>query len=84
MLTKSQRKAEYKGIETVRLSRIKNLRTLADKHGSWASLGRALGQQPTFLIAVAGPNPRRTFGEKLARSIESTLDLPAGWLDKDR
>lgn len=81
MLTAKDRAARHKGIEDLRNLRIKNLRRLAEAYGSWAELARAVGCSGTFLTAVAGPNPRRNIGEKLARDLENTLNLKAGWFD---
>lgn len=85
MLTKKDRTAQYKAIEELRLRRVRNLRQLSMAYGAegnWAELGRQCGQSSTFLIALAGPNPRRNIGEKLARDLETALRLPTGWLDK--
>ena len=86
MLTKNDRNARFRAIEKIRLTRIKNLRDLCEiKYASnWALLGRACGQAGTFLISLAGPNPRRNIGEVLARDLERSLGLPSGWLDVER
>lgn len=82
MLTKQERTAARRALEATRKMRVKNLRLLADHYQSWAELGRRCSKSPTFLTAIAGPNPRRECGEELARTIEHALDLPAGFLDK--
>jgi hypothetical protein len=73
---------KFIAIERVRKRRIANLKKLADLHGSWSELGRQCGQSATFLVALAGPNPRRSIGEVLARDLEARLQLPACWLDQ--
>lgn len=84
MLQDKERRARLKGIERVRLIRIENLRRLCEMHGSWTALGRLTGHSSSFYGQVAGPNPRRTIGEVLARDIEQCLGLPSGWLDMQR
>jgi hypothetical protein len=82
MLTQRDHNARYKALETLRKTRIRNLRRLREQYNhSWAELARALGQSSSFLIAIAGPNPRRNIGEKLARDLEGKLGLKSGWLD---
>lgn len=81
MLTKADRKSQYKALEKIRETRIDNFRKLRDKYGSWAALGRALGLQFTYLNSIAGPNPVKAIGEEFARNAEATLGLPVGWLD---
>jgi hypothetical protein len=84
MLTKADRDGKFKAIESVRKIRIENVRRLMEAYGSTASLARALGVTGAFLTQVAGPNPCRAIGEKLARDIESALKLKHGSLDLAR
>jgi len=81
MLTKRDRAAKYEAIEELRQTRVDNLRELAKQYGSWSELARQCAHSVTFLIACAGPNPRRNIGEVLARDIERMLRLKAGYLD---
>lgn len=63
--------------------RLKNLRLLIKQWESATSLARKLGHaNASFLVQLAGPNPRRTISEKVARDIEAKLRLPAGWMDQ--
>ncbi len=82
MLTARDRQAKYDRIEGLRKTRIDNVRQLQELYGSVTGLARALGQDPSFICAIAGPNPRRNIAEALARDIEFTLKLPEGWLDQ--
>jgi hypothetical protein len=82
MLTATDRKAKFKAIEQRRKRRIENLRQCAELYDSWRQFALALGLDPSFLHALAGPNPRRNIGDDLARSIELTLKLEPGWLDE--
>jgi hypothetical protein len=81
MLTKADRRAQYKVMERLRETRMDNLRLLRDQYGSWRSLAKRLGTTDQFLNHLAGPNPRRDMGEKTARGFETTLALPMGWFD---
>lgn len=81
MLTKADRRAQYKVIERLRETRIANLRALRDRFGSWAALARRLGVTDVKLNQIAGPNPVREIGEKTVRGFEVTLALPNGWFD---
>ena len=73
---------KYVQIEALRKTRRENLRSLAGIAGSWSELARQCAQSPSFLIQLAGPNPRRDVGEVLARGLEEALHLPPGWLDQ--
>lgn len=82
MLSKQDRATQYLDIETLRQTRIENVRLLADAAGSWVQLSKVTGRSESFLVAIAGPNPRRNIGEVLARDIERRLTLQTGWLDE--
>lgn len=81
MLTKRDRNAAYKALEEVQRLRIANVRLAMSLLGDWPDLAKATGQQAQFLKSIAGDNPVRTIGEKLARSLEFSLGLPALWMD---
>lgn len=81
MLSTRDRQAKYKAFESIRKVRIANLRALAQTYGGWTALGQITGHSCSFLTAVAGPNPRRSFGEVLARDLERTLKLKPYYLD---
>jgi hypothetical protein len=62
--------------------RRENLRKLISQMGGPGALSLKLGYtNGSYLGQVAGPNPRREISETTARSIETKLDLPQGWLD---
>lgn len=82
MLTKRDRTALYKQIEEQRRLRAKNLRYAMEQAGDWEALGRLIGQNPVFLKQLAGDNPQRSIGERLARKIEFDMGVAAGWLDQ--
>jgi hypothetical protein len=81
MLTKQDRKNQYKGIEEVFKRRRDNLNSCMLAVGSWAELARLTGESSSMLVQVAGGAPVRTMGEKFARKIEQRLGLAPGWLD---
>lgn len=48
------------------------------------ALAKRLGYSSgSYLSQVAGPTPSRSISERTARSIETLLDLPDGYLDKE-
>lgn len=62
-----------------------NLRTLADRYEGAAGLGRALGYTSgSYISQMIGLVPSRPVSEAIARTVESKLGLPAGWLDITR
>lgn len=63
--------------------RLQNLRLLIRQWETATSLARKLGHaNASFVVQLAGPNPRRTISEKVARQIEDKLKLPTGWMDQ--
>ena len=69
-------------MDSVYDTRLRNLRQLMRERGGPTSLAKALGHSnASYLAQIAGPNPRRSIGEKAARDIEAKLHLPAGSLD---
>ena len=81
MLTQADRKGRYRAIEQVLKLRVKNLRRIMELYPTQAAFARAVGHDESFISSIVGPNPRRTIGEKLARSLEHELSLETGWLD---
>jgi hypothetical protein len=64
-------------------TRRQRLRQLITEHGGPLPLAKALGLfGSSYLVQLAGPNPRREVSEKFARKIEHALRLPAGWMDE--
>lgn len=62
--------------------RVANLRALAEKRGLAGpmELGRLIGRKPNQTSDLL--NGRASFGEKVARAIETAANLPEGWLDR--
>jgi hypothetical protein len=81
LLTQRDRTAKRKAIEGVFLRRRENIAALAEVAGTWHEFARWTAYSPQFLVNIAGPNPTRAIGEKLARNLELALNLPVGWLD---
>jgi hypothetical protein len=84
MLTKQDRKNQYKEFEAVFKRRRDNLNSCMLQAGSWKELARWTGESESMLVQVAGGAPVRTIGEKFARKIEQRLGLTQGWLDQKR
>jgi hypothetical protein len=71
-------------MRTIYDTRRDNLRALIGQWGGPTSLARKLGHSNGAYIAqLAGPRPTRQVSEKVAREIEATLSLPAGWMDQE-
>ena len=69
--------------EDLKEARRQRLRQLRDDRfgGSNTELARALGKQPDYISrAILG---RKVVGEAFARELETTLSLPARWMDGD-
>jgi hypothetical protein len=63
--------------------RLENLRHLIRQWDGPGNLARKLGHaNASFVVQLAGPNPRRRISEKVARDIEACLKLSAGWMDE--
>jgi len=61
--------------------RLSNLRVLVDRFKSQASAAKAMGiDAPALSRILSGTD---SIGWNRARSIETSLDLPAGWLEED-
>lgn len=71
-------------MDTIYAARRERLRRLIAEHGGPLPLAKALGLfGSSYLVQLAGPNPRREVSEKFARKIEAALRLPVGWMDGD-
>jgi plasmid maintenance system antidote protein VapI len=81
MLTKKDRRARTKGVETLRRTRMANLKALAEHLGSPAELARRMGVTASYINQLCGPNPVRGITEDTARDIEQKLGIVSGWLD---
>lgn len=68
-------------IETVRLY---NAKTLAKKYLTLADFADAIDRSATQVSRLMGKNPTKIIGGRLARHIETCLDLDDGWMDFDR
>lgn len=63
--------------------RLQNLRLLIKQWGGATSLAAKLGYStPSYVVQLAGPNPRRTVSEKVARDMEAKLKLAPRWMDE--
>lgn len=63
--------------------RLQNLRDLVRQWDGSTRLAKRLGySNASYIVQLAGPNPRRTVSEKVARDMEEKLRLPPRWLDE--
>jgi len=60
-------------------TRLKKLESLIQEYGTAERLAQLSGQSAAYLRQCR--TGHRNIGEKLARSIESELGLPPGWMD---
>lgn len=81
MLTKNDRHRSYRALEKIQRTRRANLVKLRESYGGWDKLAAAIGCSDSYLCQIAGPNPKRMFGEIAARNIEKSLGLPANYFD---
>lgn len=63
-----------------------NLEALYEKRQHESGMTKAqfaelIETSPAALSQLLGPNPHRNIGDKMARKIETALDLPFGWMD---
>lgn len=69
-------------MKSVYETRRMNLRAIMGEWGGPTSLAKKLGHSNgSYLAQLVGPHPSRDISEKVAREIESKLNLPLGWLD---
>lgn len=61
--------------------RLANLRNLVAKDTT-TGVANKVGLAPSYVSQMAGPNPVKHIGPKLARRIESAYRLPNGWMDQ--
>ena len=62
-----------------------NLRRLIDDQfdGRPYRFAKHCGKKHGHIFRLLGPNSTRTLGERLARDLEASCELTAGWLDTD-
>lgn len=71
-------------MKSVYQTRRENLRKLQTEWGGPTSLAKKLGHaNGSYVAQLIGPHPSREISEKVAREIESRLNLPTGWLDSE-
>ncbi|QMK77576.1 LexA family transcriptional regulator [Citrobacter sp. RHB20-C16] len=63
-----------------------NLESLYEKRQNESGMTKAqfaelIETSPAALSQLLGPNPNRNIGDRMARKIETTLNLPFGWMD---
>jgi transcriptional regulator with XRE-family HTH domain len=63
--------------------RRQHLRVLASERGGASAMARAIGITRGRLSQLIGANPSGEIGERVARNIEVSLQLPDGWLDRE-
>lgn len=62
-------------LKPVQENRLWNFRQLMRQMGGTNEIARRLGRKNSYITAIAGPNPTRAIGDKLAHTIESALGI---------
>lgn len=62
--------------------RYSNARLLVEEAGSMVAFAEKIGKAPTQASAIAGKNPRKGIGNRIAREIEEAFGKTRGWLDR--
>jgi hypothetical protein len=63
-------------------TRLQNVRNLVSEEGSLAAFAERIERTPAQASMIAGKNPQRGIGDKIARHIEVCFNKPEGWLDE--
>lgn len=63
--------------------RAANLRALIEKHGTIAKLSELVDTAPAYISQILSAKSRATVGDVLARKVETRLQLPHGWMDRE-
>lgn len=76
---------DYGGMESKEIRKA-NLESLLEKKRLESGLTKAqfaesIDTSPATLSQLMGDNPNRNIGDKMARKIETALNLPFGWMD---
>lgn len=61
--------------------RLWNFRQLVKSVGGNKQAANRLDKFPSYITQIAGPNPERDIGDKIAAEIEAAFNLPPGSLD---
>lgn len=61
--------------------RLINLETLVAREDKASTFAEKIGMSASQLSQIRNPKYKRTVGDAAARSIESALGLPHGWMD---
>lgn len=64
-------------------NRLWNFRQLVKAANGNNSAAEVLGVRSPYITQIAGPNPKRTIGDRMAARIESAFGLEPGALDMD-
>ncbi|MDQ2256454.1 LexA family protein [Enterobacter soli] len=79
------RSSNNEGMENKEIRKA-NLEALYDQRQRESGMTKAqfaelIETSPAALSQLLGPNPNRNIGDKMARKIETALNLPFGWMD---
>lgn len=69
-------------MDEIRQNRLWQMRRLVKLAGGVNAAAEKLGRSPAYVTAIAGPNPQRNIGDKMAAVIEEAFGLQPGDLDQ--
>lgn len=67
--------------EQIKRNRLWNFRQIIKTAGGTNEVARIMGKKNSYITAIAGPNPSRSIGNKMAQTIEQVFELGHGSLD---
>ena len=69
--------------DSIQKNRLWNTRQVIKSCGGTNAAAAILGVRAAYVTAIAGPNPNRTIGNRMATKIETCFGLPPGSIDMD-
>lgn len=67
--------------EVIQQNRLWNFRQIVSSVDGVNEAARIMGKKNSYITQIAGPNPTRNIGNRMATSIEKSFGLPPGALD---
>lgn len=67
--------------EEIQKNRLWNFRQIIRNVDGTNEAARLMGKKNSYITQIAGPNPKRNIGDRMATMIETAFGLPPGSLD---
>lgn len=71
------------GVDIKQIRRANMLALIGTKKGAKAAFASKVGTDPAYISQILSEKTKADIGDKLARAIESTHELPYGWMDHE-